>query len=184
MTQSPSRLWTVDEYHRMAETGILKAEERVELIEGQIVPMSPKKPPHSAITQRAANYLRETLTGLAYIRVQEPIHLSSHSEPEPDIAVVQIYPDDYNDHHPLPGEVFLVIEVADSTLAYDLRNKAAMYAKAKIVEYWVVDVNGQRVFVKRNPAGAYQQETVLERDATIKLLAFPDVTVVFERFFG
>lgn len=184
MTSTKQRLWTVDEYHRMAETGILGAEERVELIDGQIVPMSPKNPPHSAITQRASNYLREILTGLAFIRVQEPIHISLHSEPEPDVALVLIDPNDYDDHHPEPAEVFLVIEVADSTLKYDLKKKAATYAKAKIVEYWVVDVNNKRVFVKRNPGEkTYHRETVLERDATTSLLAFPDVNVSIERFF-
>lgn len=184
MTSTRVRLWTVEEYHRMAETGILNPEERVELIEGQIVPMSPKNPPHSAITQRTNNYLKTLLEGLAMIRVQEPIHLDRHSEPEPDIAVVQIHPDDYDDHHPEPAEVFLVIEVADSTLKYDLENKAALYAKAQIAEYWVIDVNNQRVFVKRNPEGkAYQQETVLQEDATTSLLAFPDVTVSIKRFF-
>lgn len=184
MTTTKPRLWSVEEYHRMADSGILGPEERVELIEGQIIPMAAKNPPHSAITKQTADYLREILAGVADIRIQEPVHLSSRSEPEPDIAIVRIDPRNYIDHHPLPVEVFLLIEVADRTLKFDCKTKAALYAKAGIADYWVIDVKEQQVFVFREPGTkTYQQETVWRKNAVLRLSAFPDILVLVENFF-
>ncbi|HAA26424.1 MAG TPA: hypothetical protein DCE56_00515 [Cyanobacteria bacterium UBA8553] len=110
MTSTGVRLWTQDEYHRMTAAGILDPDERVELLEGQVISMAAKNPPHSATNLCAADYLRNLLTGKALIRVQDPIDLSVYSEPEPDIAVVQIDPRRYVDHHPTPAEIFLLDE--------------------------------------------------------------------------
>ncbi len=107
MTQTRVRLWNVDEYHRMLETGIITADERVELIDGQVIPMSAKNPPHAATTLCASDYLKRwrsppqaSLAEVALIRVQDPIQLSQYSEPEPDIAVVRIDARKYIAHHP------------------------------------------------------------------------------------
>lgn len=115
MTTTQSRLWTVDEYHRMIEAGILTTEDKVELLEGRIIQMSAQRPPHAATTQRIDRYLQTLLRNQADIRSQLPITLST-SEPEPDIAVVRIDPGGYADHHPAPNEILLLIEVAHTTL--------------------------------------------------------------------
>lgn len=168
----------------MANKGILNPEERVELIEGVIMPMAAKKPPHSAITQSASDYLRELFLGMALVRVQEPIYLNSRSEPEPDIAIVRHDVRRYIDHHPTPEEVLLVVEVADRTLSFDCKRKVKLYSQAGIADYWVIDVKQQRVFVFRELADkTYQQETVWSKDAVVRAVAFPDIAVSLTRFF-
>jgi Uma2 family endonuclease len=184
MTSTGLRLWTRDEYYRMTEAGILDPDERVELLEGQIISMAAKNPPHSATNLCAADHLRTLLTGKALIRIQDPIALNTYSEPEPDIAVVQIDPRQYVDHHPTPAEIFLLVEIADTTLERDRKQKAAAYAKAGISDYWILDVNTRQVRVFREiVAGAYQRETILNEEATISLLAFPDLEVQIDRLF-
>jgi Uma2 family endonuclease len=184
MTSTPVRLWTVEEYHRMAEAGILSPDERVELIEGQIIPMAAKNPPHAATNLCAANILRNLLIGKALIRIQDPIFLSSTSEPEPDIAVVRIEPRFYLDHHPRPEEIFLIVEVADTTLERDRKLKAPTYAKAGIADYWILDVNTRQVYVLREPGEeTYQQETILDTNATISVLAFPEIEIQIDQLF-
>ena len=183
MTSTKVHLWTVDEYHQMIEAGILTHEDSFELLEGQIVQMSPQRPPHAATTQCAANYLSRLLEQ-AYIRVQLPITLPPNSEPEPDIAVVRIDNRQYFDHHPAADEIFLLVEVAKTILKNDRITKALVYAKAKISEYWILDVQERQVYVFREPgAETYQQEIILGEDATISLLAFPDVNVFFNQLF-
>lgn len=138
MTTTQIRLWTVEEYHRMAETGILSPEEKVELIEGQIIKMISQLPPHATTVNCASDYLRELLALRATVRVQLPVTLKPtkepESKPEPDIAIVQPPARRYRDHHPLPAEIFLIVEVADTTLEADQKKKATMYAKAGIAD--------------------------------------------------
>ncbi len=134
MTTAQIRLWTVEEYHRMIEAGILMTNDKVELLEGKIVQMSPQHPPHAATTQRACDYLKARLINLAHVRMQLPITLSA-SEPEPNIAIVKIDPGAYANHHPAASEIFLLIEVAHTSLNIDRQEKAPIYAKANIVEY-------------------------------------------------
>lgn len=178
------RLFSVAEYHRMSDKGILKPDERTELVDGHIISMAAKKPPHSLVNQLAGDYLKQVLSGLAVVRTQEPVHLNANSEPEPDIAVVQLPLTRYSDHHPYREEVLLLIEVADTTLNFDLKRKAVSYARAGIADYWVIDIKGEQVFVLREPgAKIYQQETVCDKDATLTLLAFPDVPVKVQNFF-
>ncbi len=186
MTATNQRLWTVHEYYWMEELGILNPEERTELVNGEVMLMAAKRPAHSAITKRATDYLRKLLSGIGDIRIQEPIHLSDNSEPEPDIAVVQIDARDYVDHHPVPSEIFLVIEVADTTLNYDRKKKASAYAKASITDYWVVDVNGEQVYIFRDSepvTGVYTQKSIMGSSKTVRMLAFPEVEVELGRFF-
>lgn len=184
MTQTKVRLWNIDEYHRMLEMGIITADERVELIEGQVIPMSAKNPPHAATTLCASDYLKRLLAEVALVRVQDPIELSQYSEPEPDIAVVRIDSRKYIDHHPQPDEVFLVIEVADTTLETDRKQKAPLYAKARITEYWILDVNQRQVDVFREPnLAGYSQQFILEENVTISLVAFPEITVETSQLF-
>jgi Uma2 family endonuclease len=184
MTATDVRLWTVEEYHRMLEAEILTDSDRVELLEGQILEMSPQQPPHAATTQRSFNYLSRLLAGKAFLRMQLPVTLRPNSEPEPDIAVVQIDSGEYADHHPTAADIFLLVEVADTTLRRDCQQKARIYAQAKIAEYWVLDVSDRQVYVFRQPEeNAYLQETIIAEDATISLLAFPEIEVQVSQLF-
>lgn len=184
MTTTQTRLFTVHEYHRMADLGILHPGERLELIEGQIVTMAAKNPPHSAITKRIADTLRDLLTGKADIRVQEPISISDRSEPEPDIAVVKIDPRDYIDRHPIPDDVFLLVEVADRTLSYDCNKKAALYARAGISEYWVIDVKNEKVIVFSEPGSkTYQQKSTQDKHNILNLINFSDIYLEVDKLF-
>lgn len=184
MNATDVRLWTVNEYRRMTETGILDPDERVELIDGQIVSMSAKNPPHAATNLCAADYLRNLLTGLALIRIQDPVTLSANSEPEPDIAVVQIDPRMYQDFHPAPANILLLVEIADTTLKTDRQRKGHAYAKAGIADYWILDVNTRQVYVFREPvAGNYRQETIFDEDGILSMLAFPEIEVQLGRLF-
>lgn len=184
MTSTSVRLWTVNDYHRMLEAQILTSEDSVELLDGQILQMSPQQPPHAATTQRASDCLRNLLTGRAIIRVQLPITLPPNSEPEPDVAVVRIDANEYLAFHPNPGDIFLIVEVADTTLYKDRKEKAKAYAKAGIPDYWVMNVSKRQIYVFREPDGDnYQRETLLNLDATISLVAFPDIQVSVRQLF-
>ncbi|MFO5494443.1 MAG: Uma2 family endonuclease, partial [Cuspidothrix sp.] len=127
---------TVNEYHQMAEMGIFHTEERLELISGQIIKMAAKGTAHEAAITRTQRILNQRLGNKVLIRTQSPIKLDDYSEPEPDIAVVKTNVLDYEDHHPQPSEVFLVIEIADSSLKYDREVKTLAYAKSGIIDYW------------------------------------------------
>lgn len=184
MTSTSVRLWSVDEYHHLIETGILTSDEKVELLEGQIIQMSPQCPPHAATTQFVSDYLRDLLSLRATIRVQLPITLPPNSEPEPDIAVVRIDSRKYFDHYPAPDEIFLLVEVAKTTLKSDRTIKVPTYAKANIPEYWILDVQERIVNIFREPVGeTYQQEIILKEDATISIVTFPDINVCLSNLF-
>jgi len=172
------RLLTVQDYHCMAEAGIFHPEERVELIEGQIFQMAAKGTAHEAAITRTERLLRNRLGEQVLLRLQSPVQLNNYSEPEPDIAVVAPNPLDYEDHHPTPSEVFLLVEVADTSLKHDREVKAPVYARSGIVDYWVLDVNERKLHVYRLPSSqGYQSEMILAEDVTISPLAFPDCTI-------
>jgi Uma2 family endonuclease len=184
MFLAKAKLWTVDDYHRMVETGLLTGSDRVELLEGQIVEMNPQLPPHAATTQRAFRYLDRLLETVAYVRMQLPVTLKPKSEPEPDIAVVRIDANEYGDRHPTPEDIFLIIEVADSTLLGDRRQKASIYAKAAIPDYWILDVNARQVYVFREPTQeGYQQETIFPTNMMLAPISFPDITIPLNQLF-
>ncbi len=179
-----TRLWNVDEYYRMVETGILAPDERVELIDGEVISMAAKNPPHVLVTKLASDYLQRLLGETAVVLTQDPIHLGRRSEPEPDIAVVIPPIRRYLDRHPLSNDIYLIIEVADATLGFDLKRKATVYARSQIQDYWVVDVNENQVHIFREPvATTYAKINVLGERDTIRLLAFPDIEVVLAEFF-
>ena len=183
MTATQIRLWTVEEYHRMIAAGILTTEDKVELLDGLIIQMSPQSPPHAGITQRSDRFLQNLFRGLAEIRVQLPITLST-SEPEPDIAVVRIEPNGYGDRHPNANDVFLLIEIAYSTLNIDREAKAPIYARANIADYWILDVSDRCVYVFRNPTqSGYQEEIILSVNDIISPLAFPNIQIPFSELF-
>ena len=175
------RLLSVQEYHRMAEIGIFHPEERVELIAGQIIRMSAKGTAHTAAVRRTANVLRNLLFNQAEVYTQDPIQLNDFSEPEPDVAVVRLDPLDYADHHPTPSEVYLIIEVADSSFKYDRETKAKVYAKSGIADYWVLDVIDRKLHVFREPTQeGYQTEVIFSEEARVSPLQFPDVAITLQ----
>jgi hypothetical protein len=142
---------TVREYHRMAEAGVLSAQDRVELIEGEIIDMTPIGPRHAdAVDRIVAALSRQPTPGLR-IRVQNPLTLGDASEPQPDIAIVADR--SYADAHPVASDVRLVIEVSDTTLAFDRDVKLPLYARAGVPEVWIVNLPANQLEIFREPAG-------------------------------
>ena len=169
--------WTMREYHRMIEAGVLD-ERHVEFLNGEIVEMSPEREPHAHFRGDAADHLRDLLRGRARIRQAAPITLPDDSEPEPDIAIVQDLGDEYLTHHPYPENIFWVIEFSHTSLSKDLEVKTKVYAGVRIREYWVVNLKEGKLIVFRDPIeGEYQSEQVVTQ-GEISPLAFPDIVVV------
>lgn len=158
--------FSVDDYHKMAEAGILREDERVELIRGEIINKAKISSQHAAGVTRISSHFHPVLRGKYTLSVQNPINIGTHSEPEPDLAICQWSDDSYAHRHPFESEVLLVIEVADSTLEYDLTVKKSLYAEAGIPEYWVVDVKEKELHRFTNPKkGEYlMTETLTEKD--------------------
>jgi Uma2 family endonuclease len=150
-TALPLHLFTVEEYHRMAEAGLFEGQ-RVELIYGKIVDMSPSKSDHAGIVKRIHNIFREILDKNHIISVQAPIHIDDRSEPEPDIAILQYREDYYTQSHPTPKETLLVIEVANSSLEKDQKVKLPLYAEAGIPEVWIVNLQDHQLEQYREPS--------------------------------
>lgn len=144
------RKFTVEEYARMGEAGVFGWNERVELIEGEIIPVSPQNRRHASRTARLTTWFVTEFGKTHEIRVQLPLTLGSHSEPEPDFALVRFEVADGAPRH--PGSADLVLEIADSSLAFDRNEKASLYAKAGIAEYWVLNLVNSRLEVRRGPA--------------------------------
>jgi Uma2 family endonuclease len=181
-TPSEPRLrpFTVDEYYKMAEVGILRPDERVQLIEGMIIQMPPGGPDHFSAVDWIAELFGDRLRSRVRIRVQGPIDLAERAHPEPDVALLR-RPSTrgraYRVSHPTGADLFLAIEVADSTLRFDLGEKARMYARHGTSELWVVDLPGERVVVHREPTeDGYTNVRSVTRGESISPLAFPDVT--------
>jgi len=183
--QAEKRLFSVTEYYRMAEAGILSEDDRVELIEGEIVIMSPIGSPHSACIDRLTRLLVYGAGEAAIVRVQNPIHLSDYSEPQPDLCLLKPREDFYADHHPTPSDVLIVIEVADTSLAYDQTVKATLYAKAGIAEYWLVDLNHDLITVYTQPVnGYYRNSQRFGRGDSLSSAAIPGLTLTVDDMLG
>lgn len=148
----PVRRFTVDEYHQLIQAGILKTSERVELIRGWIVPKMPTNPTHASVVRRLDKRLQRLVGEAAVVGVQQPI-TTADSEPEPDLTVSRGPEDRYFTTHPEPADIFFVVEVADTTLAYDRGDKLALYARAGVPEYWLVVLEDNRIEVHTRPRG-------------------------------
>ena len=148
--------FTREEYYRMGEAGLF-AEERVELLGGQIITMPPQNPSHAGTTSGLGTVVIRLLGANFTVRIQAPIVLNDWSEPEPDIAVCRLDPDSYRHAHPTASDTLLLIEVAGSSLAYDRRRKVAAYAESGIPEYWIVNLVGHRIEVFDAPDPATQR---------------------------
>jgi Uma2 family endonuclease len=171
------RRFTVDEYHRMAKAGILHEDDRIELIEGDLIEMGVIGSRHMACV---IDLNRRFILGLgdrAIVSIQNPVRLSSRSEPEPDVVLLRPRTDGYREALPGPEDVLLLIEVADSTLGYLRDTKLALYAAAGIPEVWIWDLKRRRVLLHRDPAGrSYRTVEVVER-GEIAPAVFPDLLI-------
>ena len=177
--------FTVEDFAHMGEAGIFSAHDRVELIDGEIREMSPIGPPHAAIVDRLAELLLGRLAGKANVRIQNPIRLGRHTEPQPDLVVAKRRMDYYAGRHPEAGDVLLVIEVADSSLLYDRMEKAPRYGTAGIPEAWLVDVSGETVAVYSEPGSdGYNAERLLRGGGEIVSVAVAELRLPVAEIFG
>jgi Uma2 family endonuclease len=174
------KLWTVAEYHRLSELGLLDADGRTELIAGQILLMASKGIPHVVALRLLASELDNLLNQdrSTFIITQDPIQLGDLSEPEPDLVIVKGAMLDYLEHHPYPSDIHLVVEIADSTLKYDCQVKDKLYAHAEIVEYWVIDLKNRQVHIFQNPTPTgYTTQLTLKEPNDFSPLAFPNIVL-------
>jgi Uma2 family endonuclease len=139
-TDVARKLFTVHDYHRMGEAEILRKDDRVELIRGEVLAMSPIGPPHNGTVLRASNALCPIVGPKAIVGVHGAVRLDQFDEPQPDIVLLRPREDFYTKAHAGPADIFLIIEIADSSLEYDKDLKAALYAETGVAEYWVADI--------------------------------------------
>lgn len=170
--------FSVEDYYRMAETGVLKPDARVELLDGRIIDMSPIGPFHGGVT----NYLIEVFTAASKGRwktsVQNPVHLDDHSEPQPDLILLKPVADFYRKRHPHPADVFLLVEVSDTTLTTDREDKIPAYGHAGIGEVWIINLADLTIEVYREPHfTGYGSKTILRAGDKASPQAFPDAMV-------
>lgn len=177
LTQTEHR-FSIQDYYRMAEAGVLRPDARVELLDGRIIDMSPIGPLHGGLVKRLSRLFNLKAKGRWVVSTQDPLHLDDHSEPEPDVMLLRPSPDDYTRRHPRPEDVFLLIEVSDSTLDYDREEKLPAYGRAGVSEVWLVNPQEEVIEVYREPHFAgYAVKTVLHPADEARPQAFPDASV-------
>ena len=176
---------TVEDFHRMAEAGVLAPDARVELIEGEIIDMPPIGSRHSGTVSLLSELLHDAVAKRAIVSCQLSLRLGDLNELQPDFALLVRREDFYASQIPVAAHALLVIEVSDSTLRYDLQTKMSLYARHGIPELWVVDVEGKRLHVFRNPAGAaYSEVVALEKPGVLPISALPATIVDLSSLFS
>ena len=179
------RLLTVEEYHLMGKAGILSEGDRVELIEGELIQMAAIGTRHASYVRRFIGLFSEIPSNRAFLDVQNPIHLSERTEPQPDVVLLQPRADYYSTAHPVPSEVLLLVEVADSTVDYDRDVKVLIYARSLIPQVWLVDIEAQCLEVYRQPTpNGYSLIQKFWRGQQVASLAFPDLEVNIDFVLG
>jgi Uma2 family endonuclease len=174
----PRHRLTVDEYYRMAELGILPPDARVELIEGEIIDMTPQGSGHSSIISRLNERLVAAVGSNAIVRCQMPIRLGRRSEPEPDFALVKRRADHYAGAHPVADDVLLIIEISNTTVSYDRFIKMPLYARHGIVEAWLLDIPAGRLHLFRTPRdGEFIDVSAVERPGAVCPVALPAIPI-------
>ena len=179
-TVKPYR-WTIDRYHKAVEAGIFDGQP-LELLEGELIEMSPEGIPHAGLSSDGADYLRELLGSQVKVREAKPITLPDDSEPEPDIAIVKPLGDLYKtERHPHVEDIFWVIEYSNTSLDKDLQIKTKIYAKANILEYWVINLKTRELIVFRDPVGdEYRSKTTII-SGVISPESFPTIQIDVDR---
>jgi Uma2 family endonuclease len=179
-----TKRFTIAEYHRLDDIGLLQKENheaRTELIRGEIVFMAAKGTKHTVCCSNVNRELNKLVADLAIIRCQDPILLPPDGQPEPDFVIVRDRSDNYLDGHPLPEDILLVVEIADSSLIYDRDVKGAMYAEAGISDYWLFNLGDNRLEAYSEPycdaqgKGNYTQRRYMFSHQRISIPAFPDL---------
>jgi len=170
--------FTVQEYYRMAETGLLHPDARVELLDGRNLDRSPSGPFHGGVTTFLNALFTTAARGRWLTAVQNPLRLDDHSEPQPDLVLVRPAPDYYRRRHPAAEDVFLLVEVSDTSWATDVEDKVPAYGRAGIPEVWIVNLNDQTIEVYREPHfTGYASKTVVAAGGQASPARFPDVKV-------
>ena len=180
------RRFTLDQYHRMGETGILGPDDRVELIEGEIIEMSPIGSLHAATVARIHHLFSTRLGDRVVVWVQNPLLLARYqSEPEPDVMLLEPRADFYAGGLPEPPDVWLLVEVADSSLLYDRRTKFPLYARSGVAEAWLADIDSGRLEIHRGAGSTGYRDVRLPRaDETFSPAALPDLTLSLRDLLG
>ena len=170
--------YSVVEYHRLGEAGVLRADERVELIEGEIIDRAPIGSRHAAVVKRLIQILTRAVGDRAIVSAQDPVAIENHSEPQPDLALLLPRTDFYAAAHPGAQDVLLIIEVADSSLRYDREVKIPLYARSKIPEIWLVDLENKTLTLYQQAKGeSYAQILVAANLGSITLPGMTDANV-------
>ncbi len=171
--------WSIDEWHELVNSGILEGKP-VELLEGEIIEMSPEGIEHSYTNQSVSDYLRNLLKGKAQIRESHPITLDN-SEPEPDIAIVRLPETIYRHHHPYPEDIYWLIEVSNKTLKKDLEQKIITYARNDIPEYWVIDLKNKKLIVHTQIKNSRYSQITEYLSGKITSKAFPNIEIDLDK---
>jgi len=175
------RAFSVDEFHRMAEAAVFAEDDRLELLEGEIVRMTPIGRRHAGCIDRLSDLFWERCRAVAIVRVQNPVLLSQQTELYPDIALLKRRPDFYTESLPQPGDVLLVVEVADTTGDYDRRIKVPRYARAGIPEVWVIDLRDRAIDVYRQTEGhEYREQRRVGPGESLVIPGVPDRSIAFD----
>jgi Uma2 family endonuclease len=185
-SETIKKLFTVREYHRMGEVGILGPEDRTELIDGEVIRMSPTGHRHAMCVTRAIHAFAVALSGKALVNTQNPLVLNDYSEPQPDLVLLKYRSDFYKSKQYVgPEDALLVLEVSDTTLRFDLTIKLPRYAVAGVPELWIENLIADELLVFREPTGeAYTTNLTLKRGESVSLAAFPEVLFKVEDLLG
>ena len=184
-----SKRFTIAEYDRLAEIGFLKENDRVELIRGEIIQMASKGKPHAVCETRLERELFKLIGERATLRGQQPIIIFDYSEPEPDRAIVRNCTDDYLNSHPNATDILLLIEIADSSLKYDQEVKLALYAEAKISDYWIFNLVESCLECYSEPYQhfqgkfGYRRKLIFLPNESVNLSCFPDLFLDLSKVF-
>ncbi|SRR5579884_1618999 len=183
--QLTRRRFTVDEYHRMARAGILGEDDRVELIDGEIIEMAPIGRRHAGCVKCSNWLFGQGLGDRAIVSVQDPVRLTEHNEPQPDIALLRPRPDFYSGAHPGPADILLIVEVAATSAVLDRRVKLPLYTGSGIPEVWLVDLGKETIRAYRDPSpDGYRTARTFRRGERLSPLAFPDLQLAVAEILG
>jgi Uma2 family endonuclease len=167
--------FSVKDYYRMAETGVLRPDARVELLDGEIIDMAPIGPFHGSVVNRLTRLFVLLSKNRWLLSSQNPLRLNDDSEPEPDVMLLKPSADDYASRHPQPEDVYLLVEVSDSSLAIDVEKKLPLYGRAGVAEVWIVNLEDGVIEIYREPIfNGYGSKTILQAGEQARPLAFPD----------
>ena len=171
--------WSIEEWHRLVESGLIEGKP-VELLEGDIIEMSPEGISHSYTNDSVVKYLRKILEGLADVKESHPITLDN-SEPEPDIAIVRLPETIYRNHHPYPDDIYWLVEISNKTLRIDLEQKSKTYARNGIAEYWVIDLVNKKLIVHTQPNNEIYSQVIEYKTGKVTPQIFPNIEVLLDK---